>query len=260
MPLVMGILNVTPDSFFAESRKESIPAVLEAALTMERDGADILDIGAESTRPGFTPVEEEEEIQRIVPAIKAIRKHTNIPISVDTRKGSVARAALEAGAHIVNDISAGTYDFSIIEIVKYYKCDIIIMHSQENPLYSDVVSEVKDFLVSRAEAFEKEGIPAGRITLDPGLGFGKDTDHNLDLVRHIEQLAGLGYPVLIGCSRKRFIGAVTGQAVEDRLAGTLAVNAFAALHGAAVLRVHDVKETSDMVKMLHSLGDNAVRR
>ena len=260
MPLVMGILNVTPDSFYAKSRKESVSSALEAALSMEKNGADIIDIGAESTRPGFTPVSAEEEKNRIIPAIKEIRKHTSIPISVDTRKGSVAQAALDAGADIVNDISAGTYDFSIIEIVKNYKCDIILMHSQEEACYSDVVKEVKDYLIAQAEAFKNAGVPSDRITLDPGLGFGKDTEHNLDLMRQMEQIAALGYPVLIGCSRKRFVGAVTGADVEDRLAGTLAVNAFAASHGAAVLRVHDVRETSDMVKMLFSLGDIAVRR
>ena len=260
MPLIMGILNVTPDSFYAPSRKESVCSALEAALAMEENGADIIDIGAESTRPGFTPVESEEEIKRIVPAIQEIRNRTKLPISVDTRKGSVARAALDAGADIVNDISAGTYDFSIIEIVKNYKCDIILMHSQENPLYSDVVSEVKDYLVSRAEVFKNAGVPADRITLDPGLGFGKDTEHNLLLMRQIGQLTELGYPVLIGCSRKRFVGAVTGADVDGRMAGTLAANAFAAAHGAGVLRVHDVRETSDMVKMLFSLGDIAVRR
>lgn len=260
MPLVMGILNITPDSFYAASRKDSVFSALDAALAMEQEGADIIDIGAESTRPGFTPVSAEEEVKRIVPAIEAVRKHTRLPISVDTRKGTVAMAALEAGADIVNDISAGTYDFSIIEIVKNYKCDIILMHSQENPLYSDVVSEVKDYLVSRAEAVKSAGVPADSITLDPGLGFGKDTEHNLLLMRQMRQLTDLGYPVLIGCSRKRFIGAVTGAEVEDRLAGTLAVNAFAAAHGAAVLRVHDVRETSDMVRMLFALGDIEVRR
>ena len=260
MPLVMGILNITPDSFYAKSRKESASSALEAALAMEKDGADIIDIGAESTRPGFTPVSAEEEIKRIVPAITEIRKHTSLPISVDTRKGTVAEAALDAGADIVNDISAGTYDFSIIEIVKNYKCDIILMHSQEKALYSDVVREVRDYLVTRADVFMKAGIPADRITLDPGLGFGKDPEHNLDLMRQMEQLVELGYPLLIGCSRKRFIGAVTGADVEGRLAGTLAVNAYAAAHGAAVLRVHDVRETSDMVKMLFSLGEISVRR
>ena len=134
------------------------------------------------------------------------------------------------------------------------------MHSQEKAQYSDVVSEVKGYLVSRVEAFRNAGVPEDKITLDPGLGFGKDTEHNLDLMRQIEQFAVLGYPVLIGCSRKRFVGAVTGADVEGRLAGTLAVNAFAASHGAAVLRVHDVKETSDMVKMLFALGDIEVRR
>ena len=260
MPLVMGILNVTPDSFYAPSRKESVSSALEAALAMEQNGADIIDIGAESTRPGFAPVSAEEEMERIIPVIEEICKHTSIPISADTRKGSVAKAALDAGARIVNDISAGTYDFSIIEIVKNYKCDIILMHSQEKAQYSDVVSEVRDYLVSRAETFKKAGVQADKITLDPGLGFGKDTEHNLDLMRQMEQLAALGYPVLIGCSRKRFVGAVTGSDVEDRLAGTLAVNAFAAARGAAVLRVHDVRETSDMVKMLFALGDIAVRR
>ena len=260
MPLVMGILNVTPDSFYAASRKESASSARSAALAMEQDGADIIDIGAESTRPGFTPVSANEEINRIVPVITEIRKHTKLPISVDTRKGAVARAALDAGADIVNDISAGTYDFSIIEIVKNYKCDIILMHSQEKALYSDVVQEVKAYLEDRARAFEKAGIPADKITLDPGLGFGKDTEHNLDLMRHMEQLVDLGYPLLIGCSRKRFIGAVTGEDVEGRLAGTLAVNAYAAVHGATVFRVHDVRETSDMLKMLFSLGEISVRR
>ena len=260
MPLVMGILNVTPDSFYAASRKESVSSAIDAALAMEQDGADIIDIGAESTRPGFTPVDPEEEMKRIIPVIKEIRKHTSIPISVVTRKASVSKAALDAGLVIVNDISAGTYDFSIIEIVKNYKCDIILMHSQEKAQYSDVVSEVKGYLTSRAEAFRNAGVPADKITLDPGLGFGKDTEHNLDLMRQMGQLVAMGYPVLIGCSRKRFVGAVTGADVEGRLAGTLAVNAFAASHGAAVLRVHDVRETSDMVKMLYSLGDIEVRR
>lgn len=240
MPLVMGILNATPDSFYAKSRMES-------AAFLEESGADIIDVGAESTRPGFTAVSEDEELRRLIPVVREIRRHSSIPISVDTRKGSVAKVALEEGADIINDVSAATYDLSTIEIVKKYKCDIILMHGVEN-------IPVCSYLTERAKTLEKCGVDSDKIVLDPGFGFYKDTEQNIAVLNNLEELAHLGYPLLVGVSRKRFIGAITGRDVEDRLAGTLAVNALAAMRGADILRVHDVRETVDMLMILKAGG------
>ena len=253
-PLLMGILNVTPDSFFPGSRAVSVDMAVEAALRMESDGADIIDVGAESTRPGSVAVSEEEVYRRLFPLLDRLCREVSVPVSLDTRKGRIAERALDAGVSVINDISAMTYDLSIIEIVKKYKCDIILMHMEQTEPGKDPSGAVVSYLEQRAGALKKEGIAGDRIILDPGIGFGKDCSGNLSLFGCIPQLRNLGYPVLMGCSRKSFIGKITGREVEERLPGTLACTAAAGFLGADILRVHDIRENLDFMNMLTAIG------
>ncbi|HUX22093.1 MAG TPA: dihydropteroate synthase [Spirochaetia bacterium] len=261
-PLIMGILNATPDSFFPGSRAGGAAEGAARALAMVAVGADILDVGGESSRPGAEYVSAETEIARIVPLIEAIRRESEIPISVDTRKAEVARRAVRAGADIVNDISAMRDDPDMAGTIVELQVPIVLMHMQgtpltmqKNPRYVDVVSEVADELQRLAAGALRAGVPHDAIILDPGIGFGKRVSDNLALLRGIPQLKRLGYPVLIGLSRKGFLGSVTGgKAVEERLAATIAANAFAALAGADILRVHDVAETSDLRRVLEAIS------
>lgn len=261
-PLIMGILNATPDSFFPGSRTGEPEEAVARALRMASDGADILDIGGESSRPGSEYVPVEREISRVIPLIEAIRRETDLPISVDTRKAEVARQAVEAGANIVNDISGLRDDPQMALTVAELKVPVIIMHMkgkpatmQESPAYDDPLREVSESLASFAQRAMDSGVPGRSIILDPGIGFGKRKEDNLALIRGIPQLKRLGYPVLIGLSRKSFLGSVTGgRAVEDRLPATITANAFAALAGADILRVHDVAETADMRRVLEAIA------
>lgn len=266
-PVLMGILNVTPDSFYPGSRAPESKAAVERGLRMAEEGANILDIGGESTRPGSSPVAPETEIARVVPVIAGIRKHTDIPISIDTQKAVVAAAALDAGADIVNDVSGLRSDPNLGALVAERGVPVILMHMlgtpktmQDAPSYDDVVEEVRGELAGYATAAEEIGIPRSQIVLDPGIGFGKRQQDNLALLRGIPRLAELGYPVLLGVSRKSFIGRILDDGVdlrpvEERLSGTLAVHLFASLFGADILRVHDVRETRDLLRVLSALLD-----
>lgn len=260
-PRVMGILNVTPDSFSDGGLLPDLSAVAARARAMAAD-ADLLDIGGESTRPGADPVPEDEEIARVIPAIRAIRAAgIATPISVDTRKAAVAAAALAAGADMVNDVSALTHDPAMAEVVARAGVPLCLMHArgdprrmQDDPRYGDVVAEVRDFLAARAAAAMAAGIARDRIVIDPGIGFGKTLDHNIALLRGLPALTALGYPVLVGLSRKRFVGTITGVArAADRLAGSLAGAIHAAAQGAAVIRVHDAAETRQALAMAAAL-------
>ena len=259
--LVMGILNTTPDSFSDGGDFATPSAAVERALEMESQGADIIDIGGESTRPGAAPVSESEEIRRTAPIIGKIREHSDILISIDTTKAAVAFQALEAGAQIVNDISALEADEKMIGIVKKSQAGAVLMHRkgspktmQENPNYENVVKDVRTYLNRRAKACIQLGITPNQLVIDPGIGFGKTTAHNLELLRRLPKLAECGYPTLVGASRKNFIGQTTGRAIpQERLGGNLGVAAWAVLHGAHILRVHDIIDTCDACRLLDTL-------
>lgn len=251
-PLLMGIVNVTPDSFSDGGRYLETQAAIDHALQLDEDGASILDIGGESTRPGSEPVSETDELRRIVAVIEGLRPRTPRLISIDTTKAEVARQALAAGADIVNDISGLTFETGMIEVCARAACGVIGMHIQGTPQtmqsaphYANVVAEVCDFLEQRLQALEAAGIPRERVAIDPGIGFGKTAQHNVELLSNIAALRGLGRPVLIGHSRKRFLAKVLGRPVDERSAGTLGVAIAVAAQHADMIRVHDVRETRD---------------
>jgi len=257
---LMGILNATPDSFWEASRSLSVEAGVERALAMEAEGADIIDIGGESSRPGSSYVDEAEELRRVIPVIKGIRKRSAVPISVDTRKAAVMREAIDAGADICNDISALEDDPSLAALVRDSGIPIILMHKQgipetmqADPRYRDAVAEVKDYLFARALFAESAGIERNKIILDPGIGFGKRYEDNCSLIAGLASIALGEYPVLVALSRKTCIGKMTGSDTRDRLAGTIAANMLAVQCGAAIVRVHDVREHRDMLSVLQEI-------
>lgn len=259
-PLVMGIINCTPDSFYEGSRKQIVSDALNTALSMIRSGVHILDIGGESTRPGSLYISGEEEQERVVPLIRAIRNETDIPISIDTRKALVAREAVGAGANIINDISALADDPDLGKFAAEQELPVVLMHMkgtpenmQDDPFYSDVLASVKKALIMAVERALAFGIHKDKIILDPGIGFGKRPEDNIDLLKGIGELESLGYPLLIGLSRKRFLGHITGKSAEDRLAASISANLYSATVGADILRVHDVPETVDSLKVLKAL-------
>jgi dihydropteroate synthase len=244
---IMGILNVTPDSFSDGGKYLDLEQAIAHGSKLMEDGADIIDVGGESTRPGSEPVSVEEEIRRVVPVIKTLLKKVNIPISIDTYKSETADAALEAGAVIVNDISAMMYDASMASVVVKYRASTILMHMkgapktmQENPTYENVTKEVKQFLSERLFAAKDAGIE--QIIIDPGIGFGKKFEHNIQLLRELESFTSFGYPLLVGPSRKAFLGAILHLPENERIEGTAAAVTSSILHGANIIRVHDVKE------------------
>jgi dihydropteroate synthase len=251
-PLLMGIVNVTPDSFSDGGRFLDPRAAVAHARELIEQGADILDIGAESTRPGAQPVGAAEEIGRLRPVLDALRD-SPVPISVDTMKPEVMRAALDLGAAMINDVAALAAP-GALDVVAASDCGVCLMHMQGEPRsmqaaphYDDVVGEVKAFLAARVEACLRAGIARERIVVDPGLGFGKTVEHNFELLRGLPQLAQLGRPLLVGWSRKSSLGKITGRAPQDRLAASLAAALLALQRGARILRVHDVKETRDVI-------------
>jgi len=258
--LVMGIVNVTPDSFYDGGVDDAPSETIERALRMIEDGADLLDIGGESTRPGAPTVSEEAELERVIPIIEGIRKHTDAVLSIDTTKAVVARAALDAGATVVNDVSALRGDPEMAPTLAEHGAWTILMHMQgtpqtmqQNPAYTDVVSEVASFLEARIHYAMTHGIPEQKILIDPGIGFGKRLEHNVDLIARLGELDRLGRPIVIGISRKSMLGALLGLPVESRLEATIAANAVAVAHGADMIRVHDVKEgrrTADLARRL----------
>lgn len=259
-PCVMGVLNVTPDSFSDGNRYGSVTAAVAAARQMVDEGADIIDIGGESTRPDATPVSADEEIRRVVPVIERLAALLPVPISIDTWKAPVAAAALQAGAEIVNDISAMTFDPGMVAVVAGSDAGVVLMHTrgtpttmQKNTAYADLMAEVTAFLGRALDKAVAAGISAERIVVDPGIGFGKSVSGNLEILRRLPELAILGRPLLIGTSRKGFIGAVLGREVADRLFGTVASVAVAMVNGATVFRVHDVRAVRDTVDMIRAI-------
>jgi dihydropteroate synthase len=255
-PLVMGILNVTPDSFSDGNRYPDVGRAVDRALRMEEEGADIVDIGGESTRPFAAPVPAAEELRRVLPVIERLSGQLRIPISIDTFKAETAAVALAAGAEIVNDIGALGFDERMAATVAGAGAGLVLMHNrgmpdemQRNTAYGDVVAEVIDFLRQSLVTAVSAGIPAERIVVDPGIGFGKSVSGNLELLRRLHELAVLDRPVLVGTSRKSFIGSVLGREVGERLFGTAATMALALASGASVFRVHDVREMRDVVDM-----------
>jgi dihydropteroate synthase len=258
--VVMGILNITPDSFSDGGRNFDPSTAVKAGIDMVNHGAEILDVGGESTRPGAEEVSEPEELRRVIPVIKALSKEVGVAISVDTTKSAVAAAAIEAGAHIVNDVSAMRHDASMSAVVCDSGAGVVLMHMlgsprtmQTDPTYADVVSEVQIALAGWAEAAIMSGIGRDRIVLDPGIGFGKTREHNLSLLRHVDRLMEEGYPVMVGPSRKSFIGAVLDLAVEERLEGTAAAVAWLAAKGVQIVRVHDVRQMVRVVRMMEAI-------
>ena len=258
--IVMGILNVTPDSFSDGGHYLDVKKAIAHGVEMAKQGAAIIDIGPESSRPGSAPVSVGDQIKRAVPVIKELSGQVNIPISIDTRIPEVAEAAVEAGASIINDITAFEED-TMTELAVRSQTPVILMHMQgtpqtmqADPQYDDVVMEVVEFLMERAKTAEAAGIAPERIFLDPGIGFGKTTEHNLQLLRELEVICDQGYRVLIGASRKRFIGQITGKDIPaDRIFGTAATTAIAVANGASIIRVHDVAETVDVVKVANAI-------
>ncbi|HZS93672.1 MAG TPA: dihydropteroate synthase [Chloroflexota bacterium] len=255
---VMGILNRTPDSFYSGARHVDLSAALRRVEEMVAEGADIIDVGGEKAGPG-PPVEVQEEIDRVVPVIQAVHDRIDVAISVDTVKPKVAKAAMAAGADIINSIE-GFRDPALIRVGVETGAAVVVMHIQgrprvpnRDPLYSDVVADVRAFLADRAAACRSAGIPADRIIIDPGPGFGKRAEHDLTLLHELDKLSSLPYPLLLAASRKPFIGAVLGTAPEDRLEGSLAVVAWGVLKGAKLLRVHDVRPTVRVVRMTEAV-------
>jgi dihydropteroate synthase len=259
---VMGILNVTPDSFSDGGRYLDIEKAIEHGRKLAEDGADFIDIGGESTRPGSESVSIEEEIRRVIPVIESLSKNISVPISIDTCKSDVAEAALQAGAVIINDISAMTFDTKMASVAVKHQASVVLMHiqgtpktMQMNPSYKNVTEEVKQFLRERVEAAMKAGIT--QIMIDPGIGFGKKFEHNIQLLRELKSITSLGYPLLVGVSRKAFLGAIMNLPPNDRVEGTAAAVTASILNGANIIRVHDVKEmkrvalVSDVLKSVH---------
>ena len=252
-PQVMGVINVTPDSFSDGGLYLDVDAAVAHGEEMLRDGASILDVGGESTRPGADPVPEGQELERVVPVVERLAVGTDATVSIDTRKAAVAEAALQAGARIVNDVWAFRHAPEMAGLVASAGAGCCLMHMrgddprtmQDEPVYDDVVSEVKAFLEERLRFAVGEGVPEERVWLDPGIGFGKTVEHNLELLRRLEELVAIGRPLMIGTSRKTFIGRITGREPQDRVAGTVATTVMAFERGASVFRVHDVRDTVD---------------
>ena len=259
--LVMGVLNVTPDSFSDGGRFFDPSAAIARGLVMVEEGADILDIGGESTRPGATPVEAEEELRRILPVIRGLRKQSRIPISIDTMKARVAAAAVEAGADIINDISGLQHDPDMARVAAESEAGLVLMHlrgtprtMQQEPEYTDVVAEVCGYLRSAGNAAISAGVAVDRLVFDPGIGFGKTMDHNLALLRALPSFQIYGRPVLLGVSRKSFIGRLLGNTDPlSREAPTIALTAWARQHGVRILRVHAVKENAHALRMMEAI-------
>lgn len=258
-PLVMGVINLTPDSFSDGGRYAGFAAALAQARALMEEGADLIDLGGESTRPGAQEVPVEEELRRVVPLVQALAKEA-VPVSVDTRKTEVMRAALDAGAALINDVNALQAPGALAAVAAS-DAGVCLMHMlgqpgtmQDAPAYQEVVQEVSGFLAARASACVAAGISPERIVLDPGFGFGKTLEHNLRLLQGLERLCALGYPVLAGLSRKSMLGLITGRPVGERLAASIAAALAAAERGAAIVRVHDVAETVDALKIWRAAG------
>ncbi len=263
---VMGVLNVTPDSFSDGGLFFETDRAIEHGIAMVEEGADFIDVGGESTRPFSGRLSSDEELLRVIPVIDAIAREVSVPISIDTCKGSVAREALRAGASIINDISALRLDPEMASVAAEAGVPVILMHMkgtpedmQRNPVYSDLISEIRDFLKDAARRAVEAGISEDLIVLDPGIGFGKTFDHNLQIIRNLSSFSSLGRPVLIGTSNKAFIGKILGKEAHERLTGSMATVAVAAMNGVHIVRVHRVKEAVETVKVVDAVKRGRVR-
>ena len=246
---VMGVINVTPDSFSGDGLGSDIPAVVEQALRYEEEGADIIDVGAESTRPGSSSISVEEELARLIPALEAVCGRVRVPVSVDTYKSQVARRALESGATTVNDVWGLKADPEIADVAAEYGASLVIMHNQKTRKYTDLLPDIKASLSDSIAIARRAGVRDEQIIVDPGIGFGKTPDHNLEVLRRLGELRSLGHPVLVGASRKSVIGLVLDLEVDQRVEGTAAAVALSIAGGADVVRVHDVKEMVHVCRM-----------
>ena len=257
---IMGIINVTPDSFSDGGKYANVEAAVMRAKQMVADGADIIDIGGESSRPGAEPISANEECRRVVPVVQALAEQFQIPISVDTYKAKVAREALSAGACVINDITALHGDPNMCQIIADAQAGVILMHMQgvpatmqKAPTYQNVVAEVHAWLTEVASQAVDRGIDSSRIMIDPGIGFGKTLDHNLEILRHLMQFRGIGYPLLVGVSRKKFIGQILDLPVHQREEGTAATVAWSIINGANVVRVHDVAKMKQVAQVIDAI-------
>lgn len=258
--LVMGILNVTPDSFSDGGDYLDPAAALVRARTMVAEGADIIDVGGESTRPGAEPVTLDREMRRVLPVVEVLTESLDVPLSIDTYKSELARAALQLGAQIINDISGLRFDAKMASVVSYFDASVIIMHMkgtpgnmQIDPNYDDLMGDLEQFLLEQIDVARRAGISDGRIVIDPGLGFGKTVAGNFMILNSLQRLVQLGFPVLVGPSRKSFIGKALDLPVDDRLEGTASAVTTAILNGARIVRVHDVKEMKRVAKMTDAI-------
>lgn len=250
---IMGILNVTPDSFSDGGNYNQIDQALYRVETMIKEGMDILDIGGESTRPGYQMISIENEIERVIPVIEAVKNRFDVPISLDTYKAKVAKEGIKAGADMINDIWGLLYDSDMAEVIAEGQVSCCLMHNRRVAEYNDFMKDVKSDLIGSLEIACKSGIEKNRIMLDPGVGFGKTYEQNLEVIRRIKELKELGYPILLGTSRKSVIGLTLDLPVEERLNGTLATAAYGIMQGCTFLRVHDIKEHHELLKMMEAI-------
>lgn len=260
---VMGILNVTPDSFYDGERYNTLENAVDHALKMVEEGADIIDVGGESTRPGAHPVSEAEEIKRVIPVIKMLSKQIRKPVSIDTYKAKIAEKAIDAGVSIINDIGGLLMDKKMAKIAAETKVPVVIMHKkgtprtmQKYPLRKNVLPEIMSSLRKSISVAMDSGIQENRIIVDPGIGFGKTVQHNMEILRRLGELGSMGFPILIGTSRKRFIGTILKLSVQESLYGTLATLAIAVMNGAHIVRVHDVREAVQIVTMCDAIRNS----
>jgi len=257
---ITGVLNVTPDSFSDGGRFFNLEDAVSQGMKMVEEGADMIDVGGESTRPGSDPLPTEEELSRVIPVIKSMSAKTDVPISIDTYKAEVARRALDAGAQMINDISALRFDPGMKQVASEFEVPVILMHikgtpkdMQKDPSYEDVIAEITEYLRQSIKIAEDAGVDREKIIIDPGIGFGKRLQDNLNVLKNLRKFSILGCPILIGCSRKSFIGRVLNLPVEERLEGSLAALAVAVMNGANIVRVHDVKESKRVVSLIDAV-------
>ncbi|MFN4227124.1 MAG: dihydropteroate synthase [Candidatus Ratteibacteria bacterium] len=264
-PLIMGILNVTPDSFYDGGRFFDFDKAIERGIEIEKQGADIIDIGGQSTRPGSKIISEKEEIERVIPVIKTLSKELKIKISCDTFRSKVAEKAIENGASIINDISAFSLDKNLFNVIKDSDCGYILMHMkgtpenmQINPYYEDVIGEISIFFKEKLKILEKNKVDLERVVIDPGIGFGKRVCDNVEILKNLDKFKKFNRPILIGTSRKSFIGKLLNLEVEQRLEPTIATNVYAYLKGANIFRVHDVKEIKRAIEIIYLIENENI--
>lgn len=253
---IMGILNVTPDSFSDGGRFQKLDQALFRVEEMLREGMDIVDVGGESTRPGYTKISPAEEIERVVPVIESIKARFDVPVSLDTCKSAVAKAGIQAGADLINDIWGLKYDNSMAEVIAAGEVSCCLMHNRAEAVYRNLITDVMNDLQGSLSAAKAAGIREDKIILDPGIGFGKTCEQNLEMIAKLEELHDLGYPLLLGCSRKSVIGITLDLPVEDRLEGTLTTTAIGVMKGCSFVRVHDIKENLRAVRMAEAIRNH----